>query len=284
MGLFSLFRKGKKESAPEQEPARQRAKRKQAEAEEDVPEQKRARRRLIGAVVLMLLVVFALPVLFDPEPPTRINDIAIQIPSRDMAPRPAPVVTEEEEEVIEQAAPVAAPVPTTPVAPAPVTTTQVTPAPTTPVPVTPTPAPATPARAPEPTPTPAPQPAPKPTAPAPTPATPAPAPKQHATSDADRALAILEGRSAPAKPEADKKMAANGKFTIQVAALASQDKINELKKRLTDAGIASYTQKVHTADGERTRIRVGPFANKQDAEKMQARIKKLGLNAALLPV
>ena len=74
------------------------------------------------------------------------------------------------------------------------------------------------------------------------------------------------------------------RFVIQVAALATKEKVDELRNRLKNAGIRTYTQKVATASGDRTRIRVGPFASKEEAEKVRARIIKLGLNGVLVPV
>ena len=85
---------------------------------------------------------------------------------------------------------------------------------------------------------------------------------------------------ADAAPAADKKPA---KFVLQVAALASQDKVDELQGKLKEAGIRSYTQKVPTQAGERIRIRVGPFSSKEEAEKTRAKLGKLGLNGSLIP-
>jgi DedD protein len=101
-------------------------------------------------------------------------------------------------------------------------------------------------------------------------------------SDNARALAILEGKSA----SSDKKSApvsGSGKFVIQVAALATQDKIDELRGKLSSAGIKSFTQKVATQAGERTRIRVGPFGSRDEADRMRAKINKMGLNATIVP-
>jgi DedD protein len=97
------------------------------------------------------------------------------------------------------------------------------------------------------------------------------------TAEATRARNLLEGK---AEPAADKKP---GKFIIQVAALASRDKVDELQGRLKNAGIKSYTQRVATDNGERTRIRVGPFGSKEEAEKARARLSKLGLSGTLAP-
>lgn len=297
MGLFSFLRKNKQEesasgqagyqSRPGDDAAasRTRAKRKAARETDDteIPEKKRARRRLIGAIVLVMIVVVVLPMVFDPEPNPEIDNIVIQIPSRDqpsVAPVPVTAVepdsqdtsaTEDLEEVIapsavEPARPasVVAEKPATAVAPAVVAAPKPAPA------VTPTPKPAPVVTAPVARP-----------APTPAPAAPAAVPPSR-QDDAARALAILEGRAAKPAP-APAPAATGGKFVVQVAALASQDKVAELRKKLSDAGIQSFTQKIATKDGERTRIRVGPFNGKDDAEKMRARINKLGLSASLVP-
>jgi DedD protein len=67
-----------------------------------------------------------------------------------------------------------------------------------------------------------------------------------------------------------------------VAALATQDKVNELQDKLRDAGISSYTQKVSSASGERIRVRVGPSGSRDDAEKTLAKLQKLGLGGSVV--
>jgi DedD protein len=57
-----------------------------------------------------------------------------------------------------------------------------------------------------------------------------------------------------------------------------------LQNKLTSAGIKSYASKVATQSGERIRVRVGPFASKEEAEKVRARLVKLGLGGTLVPV
>lgn len=303
MSLFSFLRKNKQESAgddgsyysrAEEDSQSTRTRKRKTTAGDRrnealdpvLPEKKRARRRLIGAVALVLAVVIGLPMILDSEPKPLADDIAIHIPSRDSVPpiAPARVAAVEDdklasldarEEVINPA-----------LAPAPAGATAAAAGPT-PIPAQ---APAT------------------ATAPAlsssaggaspadaPPGASAAVAPRANlngapATSvtpppvrsdDGARALALLEGRAEPrAAEKVDKKAE---KFVIQVAALASQEKVNELQGKLKTAGIQSYTQKVATEGGERTRVRVGPFASRDEAEKVRARIVKLGLNGTLVP-
>jgi DedD protein len=106
-------------------------------------------------------------------------------------------------------------------------------------------------------------------------------------SDAERARALLEGRapvpapaavSAPAKAEASKQ----GRFIVQVGAFADASKASEVRAKLEMSGLKTYTQVVDTKDGKRTRVRVGPFDQRDAADKAVARIKGLGLPASVL--
>ncbi|HWZ49185.1 MAG TPA: SPOR domain-containing protein [Herbaspirillum sp.] len=303
MGLFSFLHKNKQDAAPgksdyrsqSDEPftnARTRTTRaarpnrsgKDAEPDPILPEKKRARRRLIGAVVLVLAVVIVLPMILDPEPKPLTDDIAIQIPSRDSKAAPAAPAAAVKPPDTTPLDAKQAPVETKPVetksveipAEKPLAKTvekpleKVAEKPVEKLVEKPVEKPAAaPAKA---------EKAEKAVAAAESKHT---APAAAKVTDEQRALAILQGKTLPS----DKVVAAKaaGKFVIQVAALATQEKIDELRNKLASAGISSYMQKVATRAGDRTRIRVGPFATHDEAEKARAKIVKLGLNATLIP-
>jgi DedD protein len=108
---------------------------------------------------------------------------------------------------------------------------------------------------------------------------PKPAAKPAAGEDADRASALLNGSAAkPSAPAA----AADIRLIVQVGAFADADKAREARIKLEKAGLKTYTQVADTSDGKRTRVRVGPFASKADADKAASKIKTLGLPAAIL--
>jgi len=53
---------------------------------------RRGRRRLIGAIVLVILAVVFIPMILDSEPRPKANDVSLEIPAKDKAPPlPAPV-------------------------------------------------------------------------------------------------------------------------------------------------------------------------------------------------
>jgi DedD protein len=64
-----------------------------AEAQDVETLKRRGRRRLVGAVALVLLAVIALPMVFDPEPQSSAPPVSVRIPGENdapFAPKPAP--------------------------------------------------------------------------------------------------------------------------------------------------------------------------------------------------
>lgn len=228
---------------------------------------RRARHRLMGAVVLVLVAVVGFPLLFDTQPrpvavntpiviPDRQNTSplssalpvpAAQAPAKPLLPASEAVSPQasldSREEVVMPAAPVvAAPVPDAP---------KVTP-----------PAekskdkepvakkePAAPVKAEKPT--------------------PAAKPKD----DGGKAQALLDGKSAKATA---------GRAVIQVGAFSDAAKVRDVRQKLEQAGLKTYTQVVEKEGKSTTRIRVGPYETREEADKVAARIRKLDLPASVL--
>ncbi|MBQ5946932.1 SPOR domain-containing protein [Massilia sp. ST3] len=252
-----------------------------------LPEKKRARRRLVGAIALALAAAVGLPMLLDSEPKPLAGDIAIHIPSKEKAaPLPvpaepastAPVSASEsvdsDEEIVDvpsdtpPAAPSAPKAAPASVEPPPVRTVE------TAKPDAPKPEPKPEAVKPEPARKPEPEkrePEKKPAKQA-EPKTAEKAEKPRADESA-RAMAILED-----KPVVKAEGPAP-RYVVQVAALASQEKAAELQSRLRAAGVSSFTQK----SGDLIRVRVGPFS-KEEAEKVRAKLGSIGLSGTMVPL
>jgi DedD protein len=71
-------------------------------------------------------------------------------------------------------------------------------------------------------------------------------------------------------------------MVVQVGAYADPAKAREARQKLEKAGFKTYTQVVGTQDGQRTRVRVGPFPNRAEAEQVASKIKSLGLPVTVL--
>ncbi len=233
---------------------------------------RRARRRLVGAIVLALAAAVILPFLLESDPKPLGDEISIRIPPIDNGkfvnplapdkaregavpgssdakaePRSGAVITpkksiaEAERRVLGQSAPPGASPPALPAVSAPAT-----------VPAVPetTPAPAsvdTPLAKAEPPP-------PAPTATAPT-------------------------ASASAAPGA---ASGSGAYSVQVAAYADAKAATDLAATLKSSGFATYTEAVPTAQGAVQRVRVGPFATRGDADAAVAKLKLSGFDRALV--
>ncbi len=191
----------------------------------------RAKRRLVGAVVLLGIGVIAFPLLFETQPRPIPVDIPIEIPRKDAVPtllvppaRPASVA-----EVAMPASAASA-----------VAESRPDPG-----------APASAAAAP--------------------PARPEPA-------------AVAADVKVQTKPAVEAKAAADGagRFVVQIGAFADLNVARETRGKVDKLGLHTYTQAVDTEKGKRIRVRLGPFASRDEAERVAVRVKAAGLPAAVL--
>jgi DedD protein len=97
---------------------------------------------------------------------------------------------------------------------------------------------------------------------------------------AARAQALLEGKPASANPS--DALPDTGRFIVQFGAFSDVTKSREVRQKVERAGLKTYAQIAKTADGDRIRVRVGPFATKAEAEKAASKIKALDLPASIL--
>ena len=249
MGLLSLFQR--KTDPAGDAPA--------AEPDAVAAARTRARRRLIGAAVLLGIGVVGFPLLFETQPrPVPVN-IPIEIPRKDGAPPLAPP----------------GPSPALSAASAAVVVPDAEMPPTKPAEITERAADAG-REVPPPASAPTSPPAREAVAAAPKPAAskPAAASAPAASSDGARAQALLDGQSASA--------AGAARVVVQVGAYTEPAKLKEARQKVEQLGFKTYTQVVEVDGTKRTRVRVGPFATKAEADKAAARIKASGLPVAIL--
>jgi DedD protein len=219
-----------------------------AESQDATLLQRRARRRLVGAIALVVLVVIVLPIVLDREPSPIGQDLVIQIPSQEagkfntrVLPPSAqgaasPRVAGGEGAKADLAKAEEAPKPAAVTAPVQ---------------------------------------AEQPAVPAEAKARSVPAPgagkviappaRERAIDgpDASRAKALLEGKEA---------------WIIRLGAFSSQDNVRQLQAKLGAAGVKSYTEPAKGPKGEQTRVRAGPFDSKLEAERAQEKLTAAGIS------
>ena len=214
----------------------------------------RARRRLIGALVLLTVGVVGFPILFETQPRPLPVDTPILVPegtptrvTPPSAARPVPAVPADAgnepvavaiavRAAASAAAPVTAPDAVSAAPPQPVAATK-------------------------------PEPKPEPEPPQPEPAKPSQAAKPIPPTT-------------PTTPET--AAPANGRFVVQVGAYNDPERLRAARQKVEQLGYKTYTQDVDSPTGKRTRVRVGPFASRQEADAVATKVKASGMQANIL--
>lgn len=205
-----------------------------AESEDVNTLKRRGRRRLVGAIALVLAAVIVLPMVFDSEPRGGAPQVSVRIPAEDetgFTPKVTPKLP---------ASPEQKPAPAMPAEKAPLKELE---------------------KAPE-----------KAAEKAPEPALEKPAAKIEvkATKAPEKAAPLPARATAEAAP-------AGEQFVVQVGAFGDPGKIKEVTGKLATAKIPYYTEQIAVKSGMLTRVRAGPFAGRDAADKAQNQLKELGL-------
>lgn len=229
------------------------AKATQAENDEAALLQRKARRRLVGAIAIALFAVIVIPIVFDKEPRPITQDLVVDIPSQDSSkfnPKLLPQPPATEQAPTTGATPPAADPATAPVVPA-VPAAQAGPAKTGAASAE-KPAAVEPAK-PE-------------------------ASKPQVTAKAESSKAEspkAESAKASAAPE---KAAQGETFIVPLGAFANPANAKQVQTRVAAAGFKSYSEKMKGAKGDQLRVRAGPFPTREAAERAREKLKSLGFN------
>lgn len=90
-------------------------------------------------------------------------------------------------------------------------------------------------------------------------------------------------KTADKKPDAkpDNKPG-DTRYVVQFGAFADVNAARETRQKAERMGLKTYAQQVDTPQGKRIRVRLGPFADKAEADKALATLRKGGLNGNVL--
>lgn len=91
--------------------------------------------------------------------------------------------------------------------------------------------------------------------------------------------------SKPATPAATAAPAASGVgFAVQLGAFGQANDANALRDKVRAAGFSAFVEQVRTEKGSLHRVRVGPVANRADAEQLKAQVAaKVGVAGMVRP-
>jgi DedD protein len=233
---------------------------------------RRARRRLVGAIVLALAAAVVVPMLLESDPKPLGDDVSIKIPPVDDgkfvnrlsdnkgksdAP-PSPADTAPRKSVADAEKAVMSPATKVPKYDTAIVSEKATTAPPSPS----APAPGTGASAP-------------PTAAAPDAAA--------ASSDAKSADAKSPSPATSVTAAATKTETSRDGFAVQLAAFSDDKGANALANRLKKAGYPAYTEPLSTSRGTLWRVRVGPYSSRDAAGGVRDKLKAEGQSGIVAP-
>ncbi|PPU06166.1 SPOR domain-containing protein [Xanthomonas arboricola] len=125
----------------------------------------------------------------------------------------------------------------------------------------------------------------KPVAATPKPAeapTPAPAKPEAAKTEPAKPEPAKPVVAAPAAPAAP--AASSVGFAVQLGAFGRAEDADALRDRVRAAGFSAFVEQVRTDKGALNRVRVGPVANRSDAEQLRAQVAaKVGISGMVRP-
>ena len=93
--------------------------------------------------------------------------------------------------------------------------------------------------------------------------------------------AEVKADAKPATKPSDSKDT-GARFVVQAGTFSDEAKLRETRSKLEKAGITTYTQVIEGKDGRRVRVRVGPFTSRDEADKVARKIKQLSLQPQVL--
>jgi DedD protein len=100
--------------------------------------------------------------------------------------------------------------------------------------------------------------------------------EKHAKADTAKATAVLDGKFEAADKKSDQ-------WVVQLGAYKDAGNVKLLMGKLKEMNVPAYIEKFDTPQGPRTRVRAGPFSNKDAATKAQGRIKIIGVTGPVAP-
>jgi cell division septation protein DedD len=121
---------------------------------------------------------------------------------------------------------------------------------------------------------------PEPAKPVPKPA--APEAKPAATKPA--LTTTTPAASTPKPAEVPKPAASGTGFAVQLGAFSNASDANALRDRARGAGFSAFVEQVRTDKGTLSRVRIGPVANRADADRLKAQVaSRLGVDGMVRP-
>jgi len=84
------------------------------------------------------------------------------------------------------------------------------------------------------------------------------------------------------KPDTKTSIRQKESFTVQVGVYSDAANVKRLQDQLKQAGFSTHTEKVKTPKGESIRLKAGSYGSRQDAVAALAKLKEIGLSGIVI--
>ena len=100
------------------------------------------------------------------------------------------------------------------------------------------------------------------------------------TSEAEKKVAVKTPETSKAQTQVAIKPQES--FTVQVGVYSDVDNVKRLQEQLKQAGFSTHTEKVKTPKGDSLRLKAGNFNSREDAVAALTKIKSIGLSGIVI--
>ena len=99
--------------------------------------------------------------------------------------------------------------------------------------------------------------------------------------EAKRAAAILAGQAADSKAIEARPTAKPGEYLVLIGAFANEANVKNIKAKLAEQGIKTFSEPLDTPQGKKTRVRAGPFPSRDAADKALEKMQRIGVSGVV---
>lgn len=99
--------------------------------------------------------------------------------------------------------------------------------------------------------------------------------------EAKRAAAILAGQAADSKAIEARPTAKSGEYLVLIGAFANEANVKNIKAKLAEQGIKTFSEPLDTPQGKKTRVRAGPFPSRDAADKALEKMQRIGVSGVV---
>jgi len=100
--------------------------------------------------------------------------------------------------------------------------------------------------------------------------------------EAPATVAEPEKKSSTVAPEVKEGQKSSETFAVQVGVYSDMANVKRLQDQLKQAGFTTHTEKIKTPKGESVRLKAGSYASRQEAVAALAKVKEIGLSGIVV--